>query len=89
MTPRKPHPGRPPRLDVIHQRYSEPLWYLTLALTTWNREPWLATSSIRAATIAFANEGISSRRAFLGRYVLMPHHVHLFLQLDRNTCVGN
>jgi REP element-mobilizing transposase RayT len=89
MTLRKPariHPGRPPRLDIIHQRYSEPLWYLTL--TTWNRKPWLAEQTIQDAVIAFSNTGVAAGRAFLGRYVLMPDHAHLFVQLSRDESLG-
>jgi putative transposase len=77
---------RPPRLEIIHQKYQNPIWYLTL--TTWSRKPWLACPAAHETLIQFAEIGAMTERAFLGRYVLMPDHAHLFVQLHRDQPLG-
>jgi putative transposase len=70
----------PPRLPVIFQRFDAPLYLVTF--NTLLRRPLLANDSVQAAFRGYAERG----RAFnvaTGRYVLMPDHVHVFVQMGR------
>ena len=70
-------PNRPPRLEVF-QSYKAPLFFVTF--TTRNRRPVLANDKIHRAFCDFCTKGIQ-HGAGVGRYVLMPDHVHLFVRL--------
>jgi REP-associated tyrosine transposase len=70
-------PNRPPRLDRVFQHYDPPLYFVTF--NTHNRRKLLATSSVHDALVHFAHEG-ELRGIGLGRYVIMPDHVHLFVR---------
>jgi len=78
--------ARPPRLDVIFERYADPVWFLTL--NTLARQRWLDHAAIHAALENFALHGRDTGRAYVGRYVLMPDHLHLFVQLSRDEVLG-
>lgn len=68
---------RPPRLQIIFQRHSVPLFFVTF--NTHQRAALLATVPVHEAFLAFAREA-TSRGIAVGRYVLMPDHAHLFVQ---------
>lgn len=70
-------PDRPPRLDWIFQRYDPPLFFVTF--NTDRRRKLLANSIIHDAFISFARVG-EMRGIGLGRYVIMPDHIHLFVR---------
>lgn len=70
-------PERPPRLARIFDRYDPPLYFVTF--NTSRRRPLLADRSVHDRLIAFARVG-ESLGIGLGRYVLMPDHVHLFVR---------
>lgn len=70
-------PNRPPRLDWVFQRYDPPLYFVTF--TTHKRRKILANGAICDALIRFAGEG-EVRGIGIGRYVIMPDHVHLFVR---------
>ena len=70
-------PDRPPRLDWVFQRYDPPLYFVTF--NTHNRQKLLANSHVQNALVNFAHEG-EARGIGLGRYVIMPDHVHLFVR---------
>jgi hypothetical protein len=70
-------PNRPPRLDRVFQRYDPPLYFVTF--NTHERRRILANADVHAALIRFAHEG-EMRGIGLGRYVIMPDHVHLFVR---------
>jgi REP-associated tyrosine transposase len=70
-------PNRPPRLDVF-QSYKAPLFFVTF--TTGNRRPLLANDKIHQGFCDFCAKGLR-RRVGVGRYVLMPDHVHVFVRL--------
>ena len=66
-------PNRPPRLKVF-QRYDLPLFFVTSS--THKRKSLLANQTVHDIFIAYCEKG-SLRGAGVGRYVLMPDHIHL------------
>ena len=56
-----------------------PIYFVTTC--TNERRPILAAESVHRAFVQFAQEGIH-RGAWLGAYVLMPDHLHLFVGFD-------
>ena len=70
-------PNRPPRLDRIFASYEPPLYFVTFNIL--GRRKLLATASVHARFIAFADKA-RQRDVCIGRYVLMPDHIHLFIQ---------
>ena len=71
-------PGRPPRLERIFQRYDPPLYFVTIC--SRDRRHLFANDSFHEAFRYFANYGYTERQIALGRYVLMPDHLHLFVR---------
>src|SRR5262249_765121 len=69
--------NRPPRLDRVFQHYDLPLYFVTF--NTHKRQKVLGNAHVHAALIRFAHEG-EVRGTLLGRYVIMPDHVHLFVR---------
>ncbi len=70
-------PRRPPRLPFVFQR-STPIYFVTFL--THQRRSWLAGPEVHAAFVAFAEAAAREHEVFIGRYVLMPDHVHLFVR---------
>ena len=70
-------PNRLPRLDRVFQGYDPPLYFVTF--NTYERRKLLANSRIHNALIDFAAHG-QVRGIGLGRYVIMPDHVDLFVR---------
>ena len=70
-------PNRPPRLNQVFQRYDPPLYFVTF--NTHKRQKLLANADVHNAFNRFAHEG-DARGVGLGRYVIMPDHVHLFVR---------
>ena len=70
-------PNRPPRLTWIFQSIDSPVYFLTF--NTFRRQPLLAANPVQEAFRAFAEAGMG-RGIGVGRYVLMPDHVHLFVR---------
>ena len=71
------HP-RPPRLERIFSTYDPPLFFVTAC--TANRQRFLTRETVKETIEAYARRGLPFRCA-VGRYVLMPDHLHLFVQL--------
>jgi REP element-mobilizing transposase RayT len=71
-------PGRPPRLAWIHQSLGQPLYFLTLCVA--DRRPVLASASAHEALVRYARTGAAQQGVAVGRYVLMPDHLHLFVR---------
>jgi REP element-mobilizing transposase RayT len=68
--------GRPPRLNPIFQTYDAPLFFVTACTLYRHRFPSLqiALDAFRA----YATRAQSFNIA-VGRYVIMPDHLHLFV----------
>jgi putative transposase len=76
---------RPHRLGLIY--VNQPLYFITFATRDRNRIP-----SPDRAQLALAQYGHCARAKFniaLGRYVIMPDHVHLFVRGDRNFTLSS
>ena len=68
-------PDAPPRLEVVFQRYDPPLFFVTF--NTHHRKKLLANAKVHAQFVSFAELG-QDRGIAVGRYVIMPDHIHLF-----------
>jgi len=60
----------------------DPIYFVTAA--TFNRRSLLDRSEVHRVFIQFAHLG-SERGAWIGRYVLMPDHFHLFVRFTGNS----
>ena len=65
------------RLDWLFDR--EPIYFVTTC--TAHRRPILGTERIHEALVSFAIAG-GVHGAFVGRYGIMPGHLHVFVALD-------
>jgi len=77
--------NRPPRLNQIYATYPTPLYFVTF--NTEQRSPILANQPVHAAFVSAA-ETAYSKGATVGRYVIMPDHVHLFIRIGTNARLG-
>jgi len=71
---------RPRRLDLIY--INQPLYFVTFA--TRDRKSIPSLDRAQVALQQYGHCGIAKFHVALGRYVLMPDHVHLFVRGDRN-----
>lgn len=68
------------RLRRLQWHFSrDPIWFVTAC--TQGRAPILANADVNAAILQFAEAG-PERGAWLGAYVLMPDHLHVFVAPD-------
>ena len=73
----------PPRLPVVIVPY--PLYLITF--NTLARARTLATQTTQDAFVLHAREG-AKRGASVGRYVIMPDHLHFFLRFNADITLG-
>ena len=71
---------RPNRLDLIY--INQPLCFVTF--TTRDRRAIPSLDDAQLALQRYARCGIDKFNVALGRYVIMPDHVHLFVRGDQN-----
>ena len=76
MAEAKPFHGRPPRLSQVFDQ--TPLYFVTF--NTWKRKPLLANQSVHKAFVAYAEKN-QCRGFAVGRYVIMPDHIHFFVRV--------
>ena len=62
------------RLETVYERH--PIYFVTTC--TAERRRILANAAVHSAFLSFS-QAASQRGAWVGRYVLMPDHLHLFL----------
>ena len=79
-------PNHPPRLERIFQAYSMPLFFVTF--NAIDHRAILATRAIHSRFIEFAH-GAAARNISVGRYVIMPTHIHFFVQSDVDFNLSN
>ena len=70
---------KPPRLPFIFESYTEPLYFVTFC--TWKRQKLLNTQPVFKAVVAYAEKNMEHGRA-IGKFVIMPDHLHLFIRLS-------
>jgi len=76
--------ARPLRLSQVFR--SPPLYFVTFC--THRRRACLASAELHTAFIQFANRGYEKSNVAVGRYVIMPDHVHLFVRGADGFVVG-
>ena len=79
MTAENSRPQRLGRLETVF--VDSPIYFVTAC--TANRRQILTNSSIHEAFVEFGKNG-PEYGAWLGKYVLMPDHVHAFVALDED-----
>ena len=70
------YPKLPPRLRWIFAH--NPLFFVTFC--TYERRKLLASNPVHAAFVGFAEQAYWVHKIAVGRYVVMPDHVHLFVR---------
>ena len=70
------YPKLPPRLGLIYSH--NPVFFITFC--THQRRKMLASDATDKAFITFATKAYSNHNIAVGRYVIMPDHVHLFVR---------
>ena len=65
---------------------SSPLYFVTFC--THNRMACLARNDVHAAFILFGHRAERTFNVAVGRYVIMPGHVHLFVRGSSNFILG-
>jgi REP element-mobilizing transposase RayT len=78
------YPKLPPRLQWIFAHNA--LFFVTFC--TYERRKLLASDAVHAAFVAFASQANSQHDIAVGRYVIMPDHVHLFVRGPDNFQLG-
>ncbi|VGO22252.1 REP-associated tyrosine transposase [Pontiella sulfatireligans] len=78
-------PNKPHRLDQIFQSYDAPVYFVTFC--TANRKPILANDYVHAAFRHYA-EKAEPRGIAMGRYVIMPNHIHCFVRMAPEHTLG-
>ena len=77
--------SQPLRLDRIFQIYDPPLFFVTFCAA--RRRKILANTRANRAFIDDAKRGLDHNVA-VGRYVLMPDHIHFFVAGDHEFDLG-
>jgi REP element-mobilizing transposase RayT len=72
--------GKPPRLDRVFQKYDPSLYFVTF--NTHLRRQLLASPPVHSAFVDYCQRGYE-RHIGVGRYVMMPDHVHLFVRFGQ------
>ena len=77
--------SRPPRLTPIFNSYDAPLFFITAC--TLHRRPFPSLPEAQKAFVEYATRAAGFNIA-VGRYVIMPDHVHFFVCGDREFVVS-
>ena len=72
--------NRPHRLELIYS--SEPVYFVTFC--TRNRQVIPDLKKAQTALEMYAERGLDKFSVALGRYIIMPDHIHLFVCGDAN-----
>jgi putative transposase len=75
---------RPQRLDRIFAR--APIFFVTFC--TRDRRKIHELSRVEAAFVAYCAHAAEQHNVAIGRYVIMPDHVHFFVQGDPNFALS-
>jgi len=73
-------------LRTVFDSYESPVFFVTFC--TANRQPVLANPAVHEAFRQYALRGAREQRGAVGRYVIMPDHVHLFVCGGRDFDLG-
>ena len=70
----------PHRLDRVF--YNQPLYFVTF--NTWRRAEILDNKPVFDAFMEYGEKNVSGGRA-IGRFVIMPDHIHLFVRIGHDS----
>ncbi|NJL19186.1 MAG: hypothetical protein HC901_02520 [Bdellovibrionaceae bacterium] len=73
------HPRRPPRMMLLHG--VRPFYFLTF--NTSKRVNILDNKGVHDEFVDYCKRGWDEHRVAVGRYVLMPDHIHVFVVLPQ------
>lgn len=68
-------PRTPRRLQSVFA--AQPLYFVTFC--SYRKRPYLATAAVHNAFVTFGDRSYAEHNLAVGRYVIMPDHVHLFV----------
>ena len=77
---RKRFPGRPPRIKLF--AHIRPFYFVTF--NTADRKRILDNLSLHQGFIDYATRGYHSYGVAVGRYMILPDHIHLFVVLPES-----
>jgi putative transposase len=77
-------PRTPQRLDFLHIR--DPLYFITCC--AYRRRPVLANPQLHDAFTSFAARAQMEFGILVGRYVILPDHLHLFVSLGEDVSLA-
>ena len=78
-------PRAPRRLDIIFPR--NPLYFVTCC--TYRRRPYLANDRVHEAFVRFSKHAQNDFGIAVGRYVILPDHLHFFVALPDDIKLGD
>ena len=73
-------PRRLRRLNEVWTPRGRPVFFVTICAA--DRRPWLDRPEIHQAFVDFCAQSPERVGAWVGKYVLMPDHVHLFVSVE-------
>jgi REP element-mobilizing transposase RayT len=73
-------PHRLRRLRVTHTARTRPLFFVTIC--TQARQALLANEQVHQRFVEFCRKSPEVAQVFVGRYVLMPDHIHVFVSCE-------
>jgi len=79
--------GRPPRLPEIFQSIGQPLFFVTMC--TLHRTKFTSLTVVQECLRQYAHRGTTEFNVAIGRYVVMPDHLHLFVRGDDNFVLAS
>jgi REP-associated tyrosine transposase len=79
-------PNKLKRLPYVFQAYDPPLYFVTIC--TWKRLELLASQAVQISFIEYCQNNLE-RGITVGRYVLMPDHLPLFVRIPRQLRLSN
>ncbi len=82
---KKNYRRRPLRLSRVFD--PSPLYFVTF--NTYNRVGFLARDEIHSAFVRFAQRAAGDFNIAVGRYVIMPDHIHLFVRGGADFSLGS
>ena len=68
-------PRTPRRLQFVFAAC--PFYFVTFC--SYRKRPYLATSAVHNAFVRFSERAYAEHNVAIGRYVIMPDHIHLFV----------
>jgi putative transposase len=78
------YPRVPPRLARIFP--GNPVYFVTLC--TYRRRKLLTTAAVYGGFVRFAERAYAEQNIAVGRYVIMPDHIHLFVTGPDDFALG-